>query len=375
MVTMIQKNNYFRPSLHPMKSFLIRIFRIFLTVILLAFLVTGGFLIYSSLQEFRPDSFEKLRITGKDSAQIGSKREFSFLIWNVGYAGLGEGMDFFYDGGEMVRPSRREFDRNFEQIKGFLIQQDTVDFILLQEADSCSKRSYYINEIGEIASLLPEYSYSFGINYYCRFVPVPIFSPMGKVVSGIATFSVYHPLVATRIGFDHTIPWPKRLYFMKRCFVVTRFRLPDNKEFLVVNIHNSAYDTGGIFRREEMENLSVSLRSEYEKGNYIVAGGDWNANPPRYKSRKIITGDKTKADKFIPLDSFFPGWNFAYDLFFPTNRDVDKPYKKGITPTTIIDFFLVSPNVEVLAVSTFSTLFKESDHQPVYLKISLKQIP
>ncbi|MFH1159763.1 MAG: endonuclease/exonuclease/phosphatase family protein [bacterium] len=347
----------------------------FLIIISIVILFAVGFLLYGSFTEFKPASEVALQLNGGNKNPLDTQTEFSFITWNLGYAGLGKEMDFFYDGGKGVRPSREDFDRYLEKIGWFIRQHDTVDFILLQEIDTCSKRSYHINEVTWMASLLPEYCFSFGINYNSRFIPVPFFNPMGRVTSGVATFSVFRPLTATRVGFDNTISWPKRLYYFKRCFVVTHFGLPGDKEFLVVNVHNSAFDTGGILRQREMENLSSYLRNEHEKGNFIVAGGDWNANPPGFEPGHITTGDRIKTDEFTSLDIFFPGWKFVADPFLPTNRNVDKPYEIGVTPTTILDFFLVSPNVEILAVSTFPTLFEESDHQPVYLKVSLNPIP
>ena len=47
--------------------------------------------------------------------------------------------------------------------------------------------------------------------------------------------------------------------------------------------------------------------------------------------------------------SFLPtGWKWIYDPAIPTNRDVSEAYKKGRTRTTIIDYFIVSPNLEVI---------------------------
>jgi endonuclease/exonuclease/phosphatase family metal-dependent hydrolase len=51
---------------------------------------------------------------------------------------------------------------------------------------------------------------------------------------------------------------------------------------------------------------------------------------------------------------------------------VDRPYVKGITGTTIIDFFVVSPNVEILSVKTLGNNFAWSDHQPVLMKVRLR---
>ena len=188
----------------------------------------------------------------------------------------------------------------------------------------------------------------------------------------MATFSRFRIDSAARHGFDKHMPWPGRLFYLKRCFLTSRVFLHDSNQLVLVNIHNSAFDTGGILRKRQMEMIKKFMIEEYKKGNYLVAGGDWNANPPGFRKEMIRTLDRIKQVEFTDLNEYFPDWEFATDLTAPTNRDVDTPYKQGITPTTIIDFFLVSPNVKVIRTKTFNTGFTWSDHQPVYLRIRLK---
>ena len=38
----------------------------------------------------------------------------------------------------------------------------------------------------------------------------------------------------------------------------------------------SAYDKGGTIRAKQLEMLNAVLKEERDKGNYIVAGGDFN---------------------------------------------------------------------------------------------------
>ena len=113
------------------------------------------------------------------------------------------------------------------------------------------------------------------------------------------------------------------------------------------------------------------MSNEYSKGNFVVAGGDWNQNPRGSQMEKIRTGDKVKEIALPFASDIFDGWQFAFDPGQPTNRDVDRSYQKGITKTTIIDFFVVSPNVNVESVNTIKTGFENSDHQPVVLKIKI----
>jgi endonuclease/exonuclease/phosphatase family metal-dependent hydrolase len=73
----------------------------------------------------------------------------------------------------------------------------------------------------------------------------------------------------------------------------------------------------------------------------------------------------------IPDDFFPEGWRFAYDPTVPTNRKASDPYQKGKTFETLIDYFLVSPNVTLLQVQGIRQNFAFSDHQPVRLTVRL----
>lgn len=333
--------------------------------------IAGSFFLFSILNEYKPAAVEQVAVEDVTSINISSSGIFSLVTWNIGYGGLAKEMDFFYDGGKHVRPDKQYFELTMTGIGDILGKFDSLDFILLQEVDKRANRSYYLDEVDFFKARLPLHCSSFTINYNCRFVPVPVTQPMGSVTSGLATFSRYMPVAVTRNGFDRHFPWPDRLFYMKRCFMVSRYPLPDGHQLVVINIHNSAFDTGGVLRKREMEMIQQFMISEYTSGNFLVAGGDWNANPPGFDPLHIVTNDPVKKDDFTDLQTFFPGWEFVYDPEYPTNRDVGEAYRQGVTPVTIIDFFLVSPNIQVLEVKTFPTGFENSDHQPVYLKIAL----
>ncbi|NQV02649.1 MAG: hypothetical protein HQ542_08395 [Bacteroidia bacterium] len=334
-------------------------------------IIVGGFFLFSILTEYQPAPIEPVEVTGAPTSTVDSANIFSLITWNIGYGGLGREMDFFYDGGKRVRPEKSYFEQSCAGINSFLQEHDSVDFILLQEVDRDSKRSHYLDEVEWLTTRLPDFCISFTTNYDCRFVPVPVFLPMGRVISGIVTCSRYLPDEVIRYGFDKHFPWPSRLFYLKRCYMVSRYSLPNGHQLVLVNIHNSAFDSAGVLRTREMEMIKQFMLSEYRAGNYLIAGGDWNANPPGFNPERVKTGDRIKLDNFPELSIYFPDWEFAYDPLYPTNRDVDNPYKHGSTPVTIIDFFLVSPNIKVLDIHTFSTGFEESDHQPVYLQIAL----
>jgi endonuclease/exonuclease/phosphatase family metal-dependent hydrolase len=125
-------------------------------------------------------------------------------------------------------------------------------------------------------------------------------------------------------------------------------------------------------RKRELAILDSTMKSEFRRGNYVVAGGDWNSNPRGFNVSSIASGDQvTGVDP--PIESgFLAGWQFVFDPSQPSNRFADIPYRKGLTRTTIIDFFVVSPNIEVKSVTTISSGFTYSDHEPVVMRIRLK---
>lgn len=330
------------------------------------------FILYASISNYKPENTE-LIIQNKNPDTIQINQIYSIMIWNIGYCGLGADMDFFYDGGKQVRSSKQNVINNYYFVKSELKNNDTLDFIMLQETDIRSKRSYYINEVDSFSKLLNHYYSYFGANYDVKFVPSPFTNPLGTVKSGLNSFSKFKPARVTRYSFPGNYDWPVSLFMLDRCFLVKRFPTNNGKEFILINTHNSAYDDGSL-KKQQMEYLKRFLLSEYEKGNYIVVGGDWNQNPPQVDYSEIRKNSLAKRFVLNPINAdYLPSeWNWVFDPSTPTNRYLNAPYKKGETITPIIDFYLMSPNIKTELVKTQDFNFQHTDHQPVFTRIVLK---
>ena len=48
------------------------------------------------------------------------------------------------------------------------------------------------------------------------------------------------------------------------------------KTLVIVNSHMSAYDEGGVIRKAQLDMLTSFMAEEYEKGNWVIVGGDFN---------------------------------------------------------------------------------------------------
>ena len=297
----------------------------------------------------------------------------SVLSWNVGYAALGEESDFFMDGGEQTRPeSRAVVEKNLDGIVAEL-QAQSADFSILQEVDSGSTRSFGVQETDAIADatgLINVYTR----NYKCDFVPFP-WPPLGKVSSGLFTLSTAQSISnAERVALPSPFTWPVSTANLKRCLLVTRIPLEDTeKQLVLVNLHLEAYDDGeGKIAQTKV--LTEFLNAEYEAGNYVIAGGDFNQTFPG----GLDVYPTVDASYWAPGtldDTNLPGalWQFAYDTATPTCRLLNMPYDPANAATQyyVIDGFILSPNVTLEQVETQNLGFRFSDHNPVLLHVTL----
>ena len=340
------------------------------------------FLAWATLADYKPPEQIPAETSGTGRRVDLSDSIFSITTWNLGYFGLGKDCDFFFDGGTMTRPSKEQYRQYSEGVLDYLEKQENTDFYFFQEVDVYSKRSHFDNQVEKLKTLFNRMESSFAYNYIVPFVIVPATNPMGKVNSGILSFSAFHTTENTRYAFPTSYAWPVNLMQLDRCFMLSRVQLAGGKELVLINTHNEAFDDGSQ-RRKQLAVLKELMLAEYEKGNFVVVGGDWNQNPVGFGDLAIGRLDDLAIWRFGDLDvgrriepaieaDFLPGdWQWVFDPSLPTNRDVDAPYERGKTKTTIIDFFVVSPNVEVIQVKTTDIGFEWADHQPVEMKFKL----
>ncbi len=344
---------------------LLKILLLILVVIALGF---AAIIIYAVISDYKPKPQEEV-FRSEKADRLAQEREISLLTWNIGYCGLDKKMDFFYDGGKKVFTPRSQCIENLNAVMSFIKRNDSIDFFLIQEIDKRSKRSYHINEFDSVGNYMVGYHSYFAKNYDVFFVPVPPATPMGKVESGLAIFTRFQSASSVRYSFPGEYGFPKQLFMLDRCFLVNRYPLDNGKELLIINTHNEAYDPGQI-RKAQMAYLRDFLLSEYQKGNYIIVGGDWNQSPPGFKPQFSI--DRVKPDQMMMSEDYLPPeWKWVFDDLLPTNRSVDTPYEPGETTATVIDLFLLSPNIESLEVKGIDLRFNNSDHNPVRIKVKL----
>lgn len=326
---------------------------------------------FLTVTEYNPPATQEIEIHGVARETLEPGQSVSVVTWNAGYGGLSRQADFFMDGGDGVRTvSHDGVLANLAGIEDELAALDP-DFIFLQEVDQDSERTYGINERARIATAFaPAYASAYALNYDVAYVPYPL-PPIGAVESGIMTLSRMQPSSAERVQLPCPFSWPVRLGNLKRCLLVERVPVQGSSaELVLVNLHLEAYDDGEGKEAQTAMLLQI-LQEEYAKGNYVIAGGDFNQSFPDGTDRYPIASgaDWTPGT----LGDLPAGWRYAWDSAAPTCRLLNQPYSAGSSGTQfyVIDGFILSPNVEPVSVRTQDAEFAVTDHNPVVLEARL----
>lgn len=337
-------------------------------------IVFAAVLIIFTIREYRPEQKERIKISGKSPKKIGKDQEISVLTWNVGYGALSETEDFFMDGGKNVRPEDASLIKTNVQAMKKVLKKSQAQVVFLQEVDQNSKRSYYYNEVKAFSSGWNGTS-AYARNFYCDYIPYP-FPTIGKVDGGLVLLSQFaNAGDAQRIALPTPFSWPVRTCQLKRCLLLERMPIEGtDRQVVFVNLHLEAYDDGEG-KAEQTKRLAEVLKKEYKNGNYVIAGGDFNQTFEGLDAEKYpVWNDENFQAGKVEESVFDSDWQFVADDTLPTCRLLNKPYDRGDSKTQfyVIDGFILSPNIELKEIKVLDEDFKNSDHNPVQIKVKLK---
>ena len=343
-----------------------------LLVLVITFI--GGVLIFASATTLKVKDTEEMPIKGEITTKVDKNEAIHILIWNMGYGALDERQDCYWDGGKGVDGESKEIvQENVDAIKSKIKELDP-DIFMVQEIDVDSKRSYYIDELASLEETFPNTSYenSFARNFKAGLVPLPLYNMTGKVDAGIGTFSKFDITASTRVQLPIPFSWPMKLFNLKRCLLVERMPIQDtDKELVIVNLHLEAYDDGEG-KAKQLAMMMGLLQEEYEKGNYVIAGGDFNQTFSTTNYEKYPKGDNFVCP--VIDASNYPSFTFKMDDTYPTCRSLITPYvnvDKDTFTYYMIDGFVVSNNITINTIETLNLGFKNTDHNPVSMSVSL----
>ena len=338
------------------------------SVICLFVMIAGGYVAYVAAQYYRIEDNLKLGVSDGATRSAAAGETFTVMTYNLGFGAYSPEYSFFMDTGVM---------KDGTEVTG-------------KYAKGTSREDVRKNVDGQLSvakaaaiSAFGGYSAVYAENFHTARLFYPLSDPIGKTNAGLLTLSALKVGSAVRRSFPVTDNFIDKLFDLDRCFSVHYVPVEHSEAQLVmINLHMSAYDKGGTVRASQLEMLNAVLAEEYAKGNFVVAGGDFNhcliadafdsdeeALTHFESEQKVPEWVKNSVLRSAELAQAF---TLAADADTATCRAAEMPYTKGVNYTTTVEGFIVSDNVEVVSVSTVDTEYAYSDHNPVVLEFRLK---
>lgn len=363
-----------------LKKFLIVVLSLFLLLVILV----CSYIVYMNSSYYRIEDNLSLEVINNQKIILEKDTEYSILTYNIGFGAYDQEYSFFMDVGTMKdgtvmtgKSSRGMSQENvLKNTKGsiHLINELATDFILLQEVDVKATRSYQINQKEMIENSLSHYGRVFALNFHAPYMLYPFYEPHGSVEAGLLTLSRYQISSAKRMSYPVDNGFFAKFFDLDRCFVITRYEVGNDKELVLINNHMSAYDEDGIIRAKQLELLNAMMKQEYDQGNYVIVGGDFNhvlnIDEEAFLSEQLVPSwVNSLSDEELPDGMKIV--NASNNLEVATCRASDIPYIKGVNYITILDGFIISDNI-VANAENIDADFMYSDHNPVKLTFKLK---
>ena len=315
--------------------------------------------------------------------------EYVITTYNIGFGAYDRDYSFFMDKGYMgdgtvttgkygKAVSKENALKNTNGAISILESLNS-DFMILEEVDTKSSRSYKINQMNLIVEKFNNYSYTFASNFHSAFLPYPLHDMHGVVNAGILTLSKYNMSESMRYELPIDESFLNKFFDLDRCINLVRYKVnASDKELVIISAHLSAYDEGGVYRKKQIELLKTLIQDEYDKGNYVIVGGDFNHDIASGGSNFPTTQLKPDWIQVLEQNEFGPNFKIVSDNTNPSCRDADIPWEEGITYATVVDGFIVSNNIDVTFIKNIANIgsedinFMYSDHNPVMMKFKLK---
>ena len=383
-----------------MKKIIKKVLICLLCTLLVVIIIAGGYVGYILISYHRIGDVQ-LEVTKNSNLEsVNINEEYSITTYNIGFGAYSQDYTFFLDtgydidGNETVGKSGKanSKDEVLFNTTGSINTMKSLnsDFILLQEVDIKSTRSYKVNQNQMFLDSFNTYDNAFACNFDSAFLPYPLHDMHGKSLAGLSTFSKYKIQNAFRKEYTISDSLSK-LFDLDRCFSVQTIKVSNGKNLYIVNSHMSAYDKGGVIREKQIKELNDFLDSK--KDEYVIVGGDFNhdllTNNPEFEYTSInrpfnnVLKDPDWVASYFTDEKKSPlsnGYKVVASDNVPTCRNNDIKWDPTLTYKCVVDGFIVSNNIEI--INHYNVLTKNgnlnidgfaySDHQPAYMSFKLK---
>lgn len=374
----------------------VKVASIIVSCILGLCLIVGIYIGYLELGFDRLYDYKYLTVAQNRSNLVAKNKEYDIITYNLCYGMMDNKFSYYKASGYLANgasvkgsSSRAKNEEMVSiNIKGSAGLVSTgayagTDVILLQEVDDYSTRSFYVDQRSLINEIMFNYAQVYAEYGKSNYVLYPLGAATGKINCSMATMSAFKVSSAVRYSLPSSREFLKRYTSTDNGFLVTKYGIvgEQNKVLTVINVDVSMYDDDEI-RKADLEKLYEFMDGEYNKrGNYVIVGGSFSY---------LLNGDRgafsynmRKPDWCKELPEGFGsqklgeiGYRICSDVAsleqgIGTVRDQSVEYKAGEVFEAIVDGFIVSDNMTVVATNVINNNFMYSAHNPVKLSFKL----
>lgn len=352
--------------------------KIALGIIFLIIAIVAGYVLYVVISYNRIEDNTILDINGTaEYDAMKTDTEYTAVTYNIGFGAYTQDFTFFMDGGTQSWADSKESVINCTDGDIGILKEHKADIMMIQEVDTDSTRSYHVDQRQIICSAFQNMSSVFAVNYHSPFLFYPITQPHGASNAGLLTLSSTKITSAVRRSLPISDGFSKYMD-LDRCYSISRIKVENNRELVLINVHTSAYGTNGNLQKQQLTKLFGDMKEEYEKGSYVICAGDFNhdftGNSKEIFNKEVpeqYTWAAAFPDELIP-EHFIKLTDYTGGITTPSCRNADKPYDED-NFTLTVDGFIISDNISPTYMDVIDTQFKYSDHNPVELKFMLKK--
>ncbi|MBE5762960.1 MAG: endonuclease [Clostridiales bacterium] len=381
-------------------------------VIGLIIVLAGGYVGYIFLSYSRLGDMD-LSIDSKSTLEyVDVNTQYSCTTYNIGFGAYSQDYTFFMDtgydeyGNETCGKYGKAFSKEYVETDtaGAInaVKELSPDFMLFQEVDTKSSRSYKVNQHEKIVENFEAFDSVHCVNFHAPFLPYPLNDMHGYVNAGLTSLSKYKIQSAQRKQYTVSDSFSK-LFDLDRCFSVCVVKVTNEKNLYIVNSHMSAYDKGGTIREKQMQELNNFLKACQDEGHYVLVGGDFNHDLITYNPMYSYTSENkphwyenAETHSAIWQQKKAPDWVAymfneegkspiidGYTIYAaennPTCRNNDMEWVPGSTYVCAVDGYIASNNIKVNKIEAIQTKngvkgvdgYAFSDHEPVYIEFEL----
>ncbi len=283
---------------------------------------------------------------------------FSIMTYNIGYlSGMTNNLP-------VDRP-KKLLEENLEKASQLLLDRKP-DIIVFQEIDFGSQRTYYVNQLDQLANKCGFPYGAVSVNWDKQYVPFPywpIRCNFGEMLSGQAVLS-RSPILSNK---QVVLPKPSSNPFYYNDFYLDRLAQvawisTTTDSICLINVHFEAWDGP---TREIQSELVLNIYRKYELDHPVILLGDFNCNPPfASNALKEKTIERLIAHPTISMVNQKADYLKNPERYLTFNSE--KPYVK-------IDYiFYNNLYLECLDYEVVQEAEDISDHLPVSAVIAIK---